>query len=144
MPSRSWFLGFAAGIFDAEGSHSGSALRICNSSDELIAWTCDALDEMGVPYVVEDYDRPNRVRYIRVTRTPSTRSPSGCSASSASDRVRRGSGSGSVTIGSRVTISGFLPKNDRQARDELIAGTDRDPANVAAALPDAEPAEAGV
>jgi len=40
--------------------------------------------------------------------------------------------------------SGFLPKTDRQARDELIAGTDRDPANVAAALPDAEPAEAGV
>ena len=26
--------------------------------------------------------------------------------------------------------SGFLPKTDRQARDELIAGTDRDPANV--------------
>ena len=29
--------------------------------------------------------------------------------------------------------SGFLPKTDRQARDELIAGSDRDPANVAAA-----------
>src|SRR4051794_13283583 len=38
--------------------------------------------------------------------------------------------------------SGFLPKNDRQARDELIAGTDRDPANVGSGLPDAEPAEA--
>jgi 5-methyltetrahydrofolate--homocysteine methyltransferase len=38
--------------------------------------------------------------------------------------------------------SGFLPKNERQARDELIAGTDKDPANVASALPDAEPAEA--
>src|SRR3954447_15454272 len=40
--------------------------------------------------------------------------------------------------------SGFLPKNDRQARDELIAGTGKDPANIAAALPDAEPAEAAV
>jgi 5-methyltetrahydrofolate--homocysteine methyltransferase len=40
--------------------------------------------------------------------------------------------------------SGFLPKTDRQARDELIAGTDKDPANVAAALPDADPAEAAV
>jgi 5-methyltetrahydrofolate--homocysteine methyltransferase len=40
--------------------------------------------------------------------------------------------------------SGFLPKTDRQARDELIAGTDKDPANVAAGLPDAEPAEAAV
>ena len=38
--------------------------------------------------------------------------------------------------------SGFLPKNDRQARDELIAGTDKDPAN--AGLPDGEPAEATV
>jgi 5-methyltetrahydrofolate--homocysteine methyltransferase len=38
--------------------------------------------------------------------------------------------------------SGFLPKSDRQARDEVIAGTDKDPANIAAALPDADPAEA--
>jgi 5-methyltetrahydrofolate--homocysteine methyltransferase len=40
--------------------------------------------------------------------------------------------------------SGFLPKSDRQARDELIAGTDKDPANVASGLPDGEPAEATV
>jgi 5-methyltetrahydrofolate--homocysteine methyltransferase len=38
--------------------------------------------------------------------------------------------------------SGFLPKNDRQARDELIAGTDKDPANVRTGRPDGEPAEA--
>jgi 5-methyltetrahydrofolate--homocysteine methyltransferase len=37
--------------------------------------------------------------------------------------------------------SGFLPKGDRQARDELIAGTDKDPANLAAAaLPEDDPA----
>jgi 5-methyltetrahydrofolate--homocysteine methyltransferase len=40
--------------------------------------------------------------------------------------------------------SGFLPKSDRQARDELIAGTDKDPANIASGLPDGEPAEATV
>jgi 5-methyltetrahydrofolate--homocysteine methyltransferase len=34
--------------------------------------------------------------------------------------------------------SGFLPKNERQARDELIAGTDKDPTRLGA-LPDAEP-----
>jgi 5-methyltetrahydrofolate--homocysteine methyltransferase len=40
--------------------------------------------------------------------------------------------------------SGFLPKNDRQARDELIAGTGRDPARLdAAALPESDPAERG-
>jgi 5-methyltetrahydrofolate--homocysteine methyltransferase len=37
--------------------------------------------------------------------------------------------------------SGFLPKSDRQARDEIIAGTDKDPANIASMLPDADPAE---
>src|SRR3954466_28273 len=39
--------------------------------------------------------------------------------------------------------SGFLPKNDRQARDELIAGTDRDPASLDAPLPESDPAERG-
>jgi 5-methyltetrahydrofolate--homocysteine methyltransferase len=40
--------------------------------------------------------------------------------------------------------SGFLPKNERQANDELIAGTDKDPANIRAGLPDGDPAEAAV
>ncbi|HEU4977611.1 MAG TPA: dihydropteroate synthase, partial [Solirubrobacteraceae bacterium] len=35
--------------------------------------------------------------------------------------------------------SGFLPKTDKQARDEVIAGGDRDPANVGAGLTDADP-----
>jgi 5-methyltetrahydrofolate--homocysteine methyltransferase len=39
--------------------------------------------------------------------------------------------------------SGFLPKEARQARDEVIAGTDRDPANVGEGLSDADPALAG-
>jgi DNA repair photolyase len=67
MHDRSWFLGFAAGIFDAEGSHSGGILRIANTSDELIAWICDALEEINVPYVVEDRHQDNRLRYVRVT-----------------------------------------------------------------------------
>jgi 5-methyltetrahydrofolate--homocysteine methyltransferase len=39
--------------------------------------------------------------------------------------------------------SGFLPKNDRQARDDLIAGSERDPASLNAPLPEEEPLEAG-
>jgi hypothetical protein len=39
--------------------------------------------------------------------------------------------------------SGFLPKNDRQARDDLIAGSERDPAKLDSSLPDADPLEAG-
>jgi 5-methyltetrahydrofolate--homocysteine methyltransferase len=38
--------------------------------------------------------------------------------------------------------SGFLPKTERQAADELIAGTDRDPTRLSE-LPDAEPDESG-
>ena len=39
--------------------------------------------------------------------------------------------------------SGFLPKNDRQARDDLIAGSERDPARLDAPLPESDPAERG-
>jgi 5-methyltetrahydrofolate--homocysteine methyltransferase len=38
--------------------------------------------------------------------------------------------------------SGFLPKTDKQARDELIAGTDKDPTRLGE-LSDTEPAEPG-
>ena len=34
--------------------------------------------------------------------------------------------------------SGFLPKEDRQARDEVIAGTDKDP-TLLGVLPEADP-----
>jgi hypothetical protein len=36
--------------------------------------------------------------------------------------------------------SGFIPKSERQAADELIAGTERDPTVRADVLPDEEPA----
>ena len=39
--------------------------------------------------------------------------------------------------------SGFLPKNERQARDEVIAGTDRDPASLEAPLPEGDPLAKG-
>jgi DNA repair photolyase len=67
MPDRQWFLGFAAGIFDAAGSHSGGVLRIANTSDELFGWICDALEEIGVPHVVEDRHKADRLRNFRVT-----------------------------------------------------------------------------
>ena len=35
--------------------------------------------------------------------------------------------------------SGFLPRNERQARDDVIAGTDKDPARLSAGLSDDEP-----
>ena len=35
--------------------------------------------------------------------------------------------------------SGFLPKTAKQAADELIAGSDRDPARLSEQLSDADP-----
>jgi 5-methyltetrahydrofolate--homocysteine methyltransferase len=39
--------------------------------------------------------------------------------------------------------SGFLPKNEGQARDEVIAGTQRDPALLEAGLPEGDPVVKG-
>ena len=64
-PSESWMRGFLAGVFDAEGSCSGS-LRISNSDPTLIAWTEACLRRIGVASVTEP-TRANGVRAIRVT-----------------------------------------------------------------------------
>ncbi|MEY2582311.1 MAG: hypothetical protein QOE09_2160, partial [Ilumatobacteraceae bacterium] len=48
----SWRRGFAAGIFDAEGSF-GQVIRICNKDLLMIAWTSACLDGLGVPFVTE-------------------------------------------------------------------------------------------
>jgi DNA repair photolyase len=63
-PSGDWYRGFLAGIFDAEGSCSGS-LRIANSDTAMIGRTVDGLRRLGFSHVVEG---PNRigVRYVRL------------------------------------------------------------------------------
>jgi len=52
--TRQWSVGFLAGIFDAEGSHSCGALRISNCADDVLSQTTDALTDLGIPHVVED------------------------------------------------------------------------------------------
>ena len=63
-PSRDWHRGFLAGIFDAEGSCSGS-LRIANADVTMIGRTVEGLRHLGFSYVVEG---PNKigVRYVRL------------------------------------------------------------------------------
>jgi len=56
-PSFDWHRGFLAGIFDAEGSCSGS-LRISNSDKEMIGRTVAGLRQLGFSHVVEG---PNRI-----------------------------------------------------------------------------------
>jgi DNA repair photolyase len=53
LVSRSWRAGFLAGIFDAEGSYSGGALRISNTDLEITAWIRESLQALGFRFVVE-------------------------------------------------------------------------------------------
>jgi len=63
-PSDEWSRGFLAGIFDAEGSRSGS-LRIANKDEQMIDRTVSGLRRFGFPLTVEG---PNAigVRYVRL------------------------------------------------------------------------------
>ena len=58
-------LGFLAGIFDAEGNFGG-VIRIANTDQSIIDWTCWCLRRLGFAHVVERLaDRP--VQNVRLT-----------------------------------------------------------------------------
>jgi DNA repair photolyase len=65
LPSLGWVKGFLAGIFDAEGSCGGEALRISNTDTEIIAWIKACLGRLGFNYVVEQ-TRTRRVHVVRL------------------------------------------------------------------------------
>jgi DNA repair photolyase len=64
-PSDDWRKGFLAGIFDAEGSCSGQALRIHNKDRIILAWTAACLSHFRFDHV-EDVPKPNGCRTIRI------------------------------------------------------------------------------
>jgi DNA repair photolyase len=64
--SADWRKGFLAGIFDAEGSCSGQALRISKTDGALLHWTRESLDMLGFDTVLEDDDHPNQHRVVRI------------------------------------------------------------------------------
>jgi DNA repair photolyase len=66
LPRLSWVKGFLAGIFDAEGSCSGQALRIANTDPEVLAWTRACLARLQFDYAVEPRQRGNGLTYIRL------------------------------------------------------------------------------
>jgi DNA repair photolyase len=63
-PSNDWRKGFLAGIFDAEGSCGGQALRIANTDRLLLDWTRACLRHFGFAQV-EDR-KPNGLSYVRI------------------------------------------------------------------------------
>jgi DNA repair photolyase len=65
-PSNDWRKGFLAGIFDAEGSCSGQALRIANTDPVILAWTKSCLGHFGFDRVEDRGDQPNGLAYVRI------------------------------------------------------------------------------
>ncbi|HXS19922.1 MAG TPA: PA0069 family radical SAM protein [Steroidobacteraceae bacterium] len=53
-PTRSWYAGFLAGIFDAEGSFSTGMLRISNTNLQIIDWICRCLREFNFRFAIEE------------------------------------------------------------------------------------------
>ena len=66
LPSISWMRGFLAGIFDAEGSCAGQALRIYNTDPEILGWTKASLGRLGFDQVAEPTSNPNGLTSIRI------------------------------------------------------------------------------
>ena len=64
--AKDWRKGFLAGIFDAEGSLQRARCGSRNTDGVLIHWTQESLDMLGFDTVVEDYDRPNKLRTVRL------------------------------------------------------------------------------
>ncbi len=59
-PTKSWSIGFLAGIFDAEGSFSQTVLRISNTDPVIIGWTKDCMTSLGFRFVVEHTSHEGR------------------------------------------------------------------------------------
>jgi DNA repair photolyase len=65
VPSVDWSRGFLAGIFDAEGCRSASALRISNRDPEILGWIKACASRLGFDTCLEDAGS-NGVRNVRI------------------------------------------------------------------------------
>jgi DNA repair photolyase len=65
-PSDSWRKGFLAGIFDAEGSCSRGVWRVPNTDAAILEQTTSALERFGFRSILDDYDRANGLRAVRL------------------------------------------------------------------------------
>jgi DNA repair photolyase len=64
-PTLEWRKGFLAGIFDAEGSFSGS-LRIANTNAVIVDQIATSLRVLGFAFRLEPTQRPNGMTYVRL------------------------------------------------------------------------------
>ena len=66
LASPDWRKGFLAGIFDAEGGYNQGVWRISNTNPEMIGWTVSSMKSLGFDVVVEDLNRPNGMKCVRL------------------------------------------------------------------------------
>jgi DNA repair photolyase len=65
-PSEDWCKGFLAGIFDAEGSCGGEALRIANTDRTILGWTKACLCHFRFDVVEDRRAEPGGCSYVRI------------------------------------------------------------------------------
>jgi DNA repair photolyase len=66
LASLDWCRGFLAGIFDAEGSRSDSALRIANADPQILAWITACARRFGFDVGVDRTKLPNGLQSVRI------------------------------------------------------------------------------
>lgn len=66
-PSEAWLRGYAAGIYDAEGSWSEGVLRISNTDEQIVAVLQEALRQLGFRAALE-VRKTGRERPLHVVR----------------------------------------------------------------------------
>jgi DNA repair photolyase len=65
-PATDWRKGFLAGIFDAAGSCSKGVWRMPNTDPEITGWTVSSMRSLGFDVVVEDLNRANGIKAVRL------------------------------------------------------------------------------
>ncbi|MGH3793350.1 MAG: intein-containing Rv2578c family radical SAM protein [Pseudonocardiaceae bacterium] len=65
-PGDGWCKGFLAGAFDAGGSCADGVLRIANATTDVIASVISCFDRFGFNCTVEDDERPDGLRCVRL------------------------------------------------------------------------------
>jgi DNA repair photolyase len=64
--SPDWRKGFLAGVFDAEGGYNQGVWRISNTDPEIIGWTVSLMKALGFDVIVEDLNRANGLKAVRL------------------------------------------------------------------------------
>jgi DNA repair photolyase len=66
FPDPEWRKGFLAGTFDAEGGYNEGVWRISNTDPEIIGWTVASMKSFGFDVVIEDLNRSNGMKCVRL------------------------------------------------------------------------------